>query len=180
MATATGKNQCAICQKEKRTVLCDGCLKTFCYSHLNDHRQELSKEFDEVQVIRDIFRQTLAEQISDPRKHHLIVEINQWEQESIKKIQNAAEDARQQLLQHVTSHATNIEKRLTKLTEQLRQSREENDFVETDINQWKEQLQQLNEELTKPSTVTLQQDTIPLVYKLSIYTASKMQIKFCV
>jgi hypothetical protein len=50
----------------------------------------------------------------------------------------------------------------------LRQSREENDFVETDLRHWKKQLTQLTQELSKPSNILLQQDSGPLVTKISV------------
>ena len=166
--TTIGRNHCAICGKERRTVSCDGCLQTFCYNHLNDHRQELSKQLDEVEVTRDLFRQILTEQTSQPRKHTLMKEIDEWERDSIKKIQESAEEARQQLFRHITEHIKDIETRLSKLTDQLRTSRQENDFIETDLNQWKEELQRLKEELSKPSNIALRRDTIPLVTKINV------------
>ena len=166
-AATTGKSHCAICGKERRTVLCDGCLQTFCYNHLNDHRQELSKQLDEVEVTRDLFRQSLTEQTSQPRKHTLMKEIDEWERDSIKKIQDTAEEARQQLFHHITGHIQDIETRLSELTDQLRTSRQDNDFIETDLHQWKEELQRLKEELSKPPNITLRRNTIPLVTKSS-------------
>jgi DNA repair exonuclease SbcCD ATPase subunit len=174
MATPTGKNHCAICGKERRTVLCDGCSQTFCYNHLNDHRQELSKQLDEVEVTRDLFRQTLTEQTSQPRKHQLMKEIDDWERDSINKIQQAANEARQLLSKHINGHITEIEVQLNKLTDQLRQSRQDNDFVETDLNQWKEELHRLKEELTKPSSIRLQRDFAPLVTKINVDLPSEI------
>jgi chromosome segregation ATPase len=174
MATATGKNQCAICGKERRTVLCDGCSQTFCYNHLGDHRQELSKQLDEIEVTRDLFRQTLTEQTSQPRKHPLMKKIDDWERDSINKIRQTAEEARQLLFQHTAGHITGLEVKLNKLTEQVRRSREDNDFVETDLNQWKEELHRLQEELTKPSNIILQQDSTPLVTKINVDLPSRI------
>jgi chromosome segregation ATPase len=174
MATATGKNHCAICGKERRTVLCDGCSQTFCYNHLNDHRQELSKQLDEVEVTRDLFRQTLTEQTSQPRKHSLMKEIDDWECESINKIKQAANEARQLLSKHINGHIIEIEAQLNKVTNQLRQSRQDNDFVETDLNQWKEELHRLTEKLTKPSSIILRRDSAPLVNKINVDLPSKV------
>jgi hypothetical protein len=72
MASGTGKARCVTCDKEKSAVRCEGCLQAFCYDHLTDHRQELSRQFDEIEVNRDLFRQTLTEQENDPQKHALI------------------------------------------------------------------------------------------------------------
>ena len=72
MAIATGKARCNMCSKEKSTVRCEGYLQIFCFNHLISHRQELSKQLDEIEVNRDLFRQTLNEQINDGQKHFLI------------------------------------------------------------------------------------------------------------
>ena len=83
MATANSKARCVICGKEKATLICGGCSQDFCYKHLGDHRQELSKELDDIEVTRDLFRQTFNEQISDPEKHSIIKQINTWERFSL-------------------------------------------------------------------------------------------------
>jgi uncharacterized protein (DUF3084 family) len=61
-----------------------------------------------------------------------------------------------------------IEVEFKKLTDQLRHSRQENDFVETDLHHWKKQLTKLTKELSKPSNISLQQDTKPLVTKIYV------------
>ncbi len=50
---------------------CGGCLQEFCFNHWGDHRQELSKHLDKIEVSRDLFRQTLTEQTTDQQKHAL-------------------------------------------------------------------------------------------------------------
>ncbi|CAF3290044.1 unnamed protein product [Rotaria sp. Silwood2] len=169
MATATtDRNLCDTCGKAKGISKCEGCAKIFCYSHFGDHRQELNKQLDEVEVIRDLYRQTLTEQTADPQRDELVQQINHWESDSIKKIQETAEVARQILFRHTNGHIKQIEFKLNKLTDQLRQSHQENDFVETDLHQWKEQLAQLSRELTNPSSIILRQDLEPLVTKIYV------------
>jgi hypothetical protein len=58
MATTTIKNRCVICDKEKGSFKCEGCLQTFCNKHFNDHRQELSIKLYEIEVNRDFLWQT--------------------------------------------------------------------------------------------------------------------------
>jgi ABC-type transporter Mla subunit MlaD len=134
MATAAGRSRCVTCDKDKATLRCGGCLQEFCYKHIADHRQELNKQLDEVEVNRDLFRQTLTEQTTDPQKNTLIQQINEWERDSITKIRQTAEEARETLLKHTTGHIRKVEIDLNKLTEQLRQNREEDDFFETDLH----------------------------------------------
>ncbi len=172
MAKAVGKIRCVTCGKDKAIFKCGGCQQDFCYNHSTDHRQELSKQLDEIEVTRDIFRQTLTEQTDEPQKNSLVQQIDKWEQDSIKKIRQAAEEARQELLQYTDRHIRQIETKLNRLTDQLRQSREENDFVETDLQRWKQELTQLTNQLVKPSNITLRQDSTPLVTKLSVNTSA--------
>ncbi len=98
----------------------------------------------------------------------MIQQIDRWERDSINKIRQTAQEARQLLLQHTTRHVKQMEVKLNKLTDQLRQGREENDFVETDLRHWNEELIQLTDELKKPSNITLRHDSKPFVTKLCV------------
>ncbi|CAF1448999.1 unnamed protein product [Adineta steineri] len=163
MATVASKAQCVTCGKEKSTVRCDGCSQPFCYNHLVDHRQELDKQLDEIEVSRDLFRQTLTEQSAKPENLTLIKQIDEWEQDSIDKIRQTANEARQTILQHSTKYLTDLETKLNTLTKELRESRAENDFIEADLQRWRTQLTEMNNELVKPLTITIHQDWKPLI-----------------
>jgi hypothetical protein len=173
VAMATVKSRCAICSKEKAILKCGGCIQDFCYNHFGDHRQQLNQQLEEVEVNRDLFRQTITEQTAESQRHPLINQVDQWERDSIIKIQQTAEEARQILLQHTTEHVKQIEVKLKQLTDQLRQGREENDFVETDIRRWNQQLTQLTNELNKPSNILLRHDSKPFVTKLYVDIATR-------
>jgi chromosome segregation ATPase len=168
MTTALGKNRCVSCEKDKATLRCGGCLQEYCFNHSLDHRQELNKQLDDVEVARHLFRQTLLQQTNDPEKHQLIQQINDWEYDSITKIRQTAEEARQTLLKHTSGQVKQIEADLNKLTDQLRHSREDNDFYETDLRYWNEELKRLAKELAKPSNINLRQDTTPLISKITV------------
>ena len=168
MTTTLGKNRCIKCEKNKSTLRCGGCLEEYCINHSLDHRQELNKQLDDVDLARHLFRQALLQQTIDPEKHALIQQINNWERESIVKIRQTAEEARQTLLKHTAGQVKQIEIDLNKLTDQLRQSREDNDFYETDLRFWNEELKRLANELAKPSNINLRQETTPLINKISV------------
>jgi DNA helicase IV len=168
MATATSKTHCVKCGKEKATMRCGGCLKEFCFKHLGDHRQDLNKEFDEIEVNRDLFRQSLTQHIEQPNNHTLIQPINQWEQNSIKIIQKTADEARQLLLKNTNYHIHQIETKLNVLTNQLRQSRDEDDFHELNLHQFRQELTRLTEELTKPSNILIREDSTSFISKIIV------------
>ena len=164
MAKLPGRNRCMTCDKERATLRCGGCLQEYCFNHSTDHRQELSKQLDEIEVSRDLFRQALTEQITNSHQHALAEQINDWEREAVKKIQQTAEKERQNLSAYTTEHHKQLEVDLNKLTDALRQSREEYDFYETDIRQWKEELTRLMQELSKPVHIVLKK----ILHHLSI------------
>ena len=167
MASAIGKTRCATCGKGNAILKCGGCAQDFCYNHFGDHRQQLNTRFEEIEVTRDVFRQTLSEQMATTQKNSLMQQIDHWEKESIDKIRKAAEEARQILRRHTNKHFQQVEVTLNNLTDQLRQSRGENDFVETDLHRWNKQLTQLTNELNHP-LYSLQQDTKPLVNQIHV------------
>jgi len=168
MATTTSKSRCATCGKENAILKCGGCSQDFCYNHFGNHRQQLNSQLEEVEINRDLFRQTLSEQTSNPQKHLLIQQIDRWERDSISQIQQTAEEARQIIFQHTTGHMKQVEVKLDQLTSELRKSREENDFVETDLRAWIERLTQLTNELNRPSNISLRYDSKPFVSKIYV------------
>ncbi|CAF0715386.1 unnamed protein product [Adineta steineri] len=168
MATVASKARCVTCGKEKSTVRCDGCSQPFCYNHLVDHRQELDKQLDEIEVSRDLFRQTLTDQSAKPENQALIKQIDEWEQNSITKIRQTANEARQIILQHTTKYLTEMEIKLNALTKQLRESRGENDFIEADLQQWNTQLTEMKNELDNPSTISIQHGSTPLITTIRV------------
>jgi DNA-binding PucR family transcriptional regulator len=176
MTTATGKTRCVRCGKERATLRCGGCLEEFCSKHLGDHQQELNKQFDEIEVSRDLFRQSLTEQIEKPNNNMLIKQIDKWEHNSIKTIQQTAEEARQILFKNTNEYIHSVEIKLNELTNQLRQCRQEDDFNEINLRQFQEELKQLTKELSKPSNISIREDSTPFIKKLSVSVSGKRVI----
>ena len=173
MATVTNRTMCAICDEERAIMKCEGCLQTFCYNHIMDHRQELSKQLDEIEVIRDTIQQSIIEQTTELGKRAFTQQIDEWERESINKIRQTAEEVRQLLLKHTAEHATRKEVELNRLTNLLQASRQKNDFVETELIQWKVELTRIQEELETLHNIKIRPDAEILVNKISINITCK-------
>ncbi|UJR07075.1 hypothetical protein I4U23_011363 [Adineta vaga] len=78
------KMQCSTCKKDKITYFCRGCLKEYCFLHLEEHRQAINGDLDE--IVND-FNQ-FQQEIHDGKQNSILIkQINEWEQESIEKIQ---------------------------------------------------------------------------------------------
>ena len=173
MASASGRNRCVACGKERATSKCAGCSQDFCFNHLAEHRQGLSKQLDEIEVDRDTIQQTILQQTNELKTHPLIKQIDQWEESSIKKIQKVANEARQLTLRQAAKSIHQIEAKLNQLTEQLRRSREEEDITENDLKKWKNEMTQLTEQFTRPSNVQIQESSISLVHYLQVDVIGK-------
>ena len=172
MATGTRKTCCAACGKDA-IFKCEGCLQSFCHPHVSDHRQELNAQLDEIEDNRNRFWQTLLGKTTEPHKNALIQQINTWENDSIQKIRKTADEIRQILLRHAEEHINPIESELNRLTDQLRRSREECSFIETDLQQWKEELIQLSDEFAETPNITIKEHSTPLVTTVQVDISGK-------
>jgi hypothetical protein len=172
MATGLRKH-CVKCGRAKATLKCAGCSQDFCYDHLPDHRQELSEQLDEIEVNRNLLRQTLNEQTNNSKQHSLIKQVDQWEKDSIQIIEQTAKQCRDLLLEHTTKSINQIEINLAKLTDEMRILRKENDFNEIELDQLKNKLAQLTKELDKPPNVSVQQGSTSLINKICIVASSR-------
>ncbi|CAF0748686.1 unnamed protein product [Adineta steineri] len=181
MASKSERTRCITCDKEKRAVRCEGCYQLFCYEHFTDHRQALSRQLDQIEASRDLFRQKFNEQASHPQTsssshsqvHLLMRQVDQWEEESIKTIQQTASECRQLLIQNTSRSAPQTETNLAKLTEEIRQTRKENDFNEIDLKKFDEQLKQLSIDIDKSSHMAVQQSSTSLIKKLSVVISAR-------
>ena len=175
MATANNKSRCTTCGKDiKVTYKCEGCSQSFCVNHLAKHHQELGQQLDEIENERNIFRQILSEQSTDPYKHVLFEQINQWEEKSIVKIKQTAEETRELLLKHKNEHMKIIEMKLIELTEEMKELRSENDFNEINLNELKEKLKELEEQLNQPENITIKEDlsSSSFINRISLHISS--------
>jgi hypothetical protein len=170
MASSTRK-QCGNEDNCKQTGVanCEGCSQVFCIKHFNDHRRSLDEEMNVILSEYNDFKNLIIQEPTNSKIQLTIQEINDWEQESVKKIQQKAAELRDELVQIKTTHIEYLSVRFQSLTEQIKKGKEEDDFIETDLRRWKKRLDDLKSNLTSPSIVILNQhDNIPLVYNMSV------------
>lgn len=98
-ASSISKAPCATCDCKAIGVFkCEGCGQVFCRKHVGEHREILNHQLDEIVIEFDGLQQFVAENNDRVRQQHiLIAEVNKWEQDSIEKIRQTANEARQQL-----------------------------------------------------------------------------------
>jgi hypothetical protein len=138
---------------------------------VGEHRQELNKQMDEVTTNHDQLQQTIAEQEAQPNCHPLMKKIDEWEEQSINKIHQAADNAREQLLTIIDRYKTQVKNDLAYLTTELSKARNEDDYVETDLKEWTKRLDKLKIDLIAAETIDFSEDNdeISLISKFFIH-----------
>ncbi|CAF3208765.1 unnamed protein product [Rotaria socialis] len=147
---------CTICQtladeKPKPGILpCLGCQQLFCYQHIGQHRQNLADQLDTV-VINE--RNNLFENISkleencDQYVEQQLKEINDWELKSFEIIKETAENARLTLHAMALNECVGLRERFTRLTTELTNKQQTDNYFEQDIQVLKHKFQQLKHDI---------------------------------
>ena len=171
MASSALRKQCAHDNgcKQMAAALCEGCSQALCTKHFIVHRRLLGEEMNVIISEYDELQHTLNQQTANADSHPLLEQINEWEQESIAGIQQKAKELRQELLELTTVHLDGLSKKLRHLSEKLKEGREHDSFVETDLHVWKKALDDLKANLTSPSTFSISRhDKDPLVQNVAV------------
>jgi len=143
-SSAVVKRQCATCEKNTGIFICGGCSQAFCTRHASEHRQVLGKQMDEIILEHDQLWQSINEQNNQCSS---MKEIDEWERQSIDQIHRTAENVRQELKQCMIKRTEHVQTVVQKLKEQLNEARIEDDFIETDLKLWSDQIDKLKTDL---------------------------------
>jgi hypothetical protein len=173
MATPTGRARCVKCEKERIAYKCEGCLEYFCLIHLPEHHQILGKELEEIENKRNLFREILIQQKTNTEKHLLIEQIHQWKHQSIHRIETTAREAERLVFKSLHEQIGQTEIQLKNFTEQLQTIREDDDFNEIVLSQLREKLKELEEQLNKPSNISIQEDSSSFIKQISVVISSR-------
>ena len=95
----SSKTSCTACEnKDIRGIFkCEGCSQIFCLKHTNEHRQILNLHLDEILLEHENLLNTLNDNNKQQPSSILFDQIDQWENDAVKKIQQTAEDLRLQI-----------------------------------------------------------------------------------
>ncbi|CAF4801901.1 unnamed protein product, partial [Rotaria sp. Silwood1] len=136
MTTVDESNLCSICSKPSARRFCIGCKKYFCPKDFKEHEQQLSTKFDnEIVILHDeVLNQIQKLEKSNYFSTDLFDQIEQWKKTTINKVEKAAERARHELIELIDKQKIIITKQLEPITKEIRCRREEENFVENDID----------------------------------------------
>ncbi|CAF1562458.1 unnamed protein product, partial [Adineta steineri] len=100
-------------------------------------------------------------------------QINQWEIESIEKIQQKAQEYRELVVKPSQTCINDVEMKFKDLNEQIKQMQKENEFNEINLNYLKNQFKEITQELNNPLKISIKEDSQTFIHELSIILSKK-------
>ena len=166
MASSSMRQPCVKCPKALGNLICGGCQQWLCTKHFTEHQQELGLEMDQISQEYDDLHQEMI--IHDKFDSSLFSRINSWEEKSIEKIRQVAEETRCHLRKHLDQTKIQLETSLHHISRELQISREMENYTEIELNNWMKQLKTLRYQLENPLIVDLRYDTheMPQIIRL--------------
>ena len=170
--------RCSNCEKGVGICFCTGCKKYFCKKDFNNHREILNNEL--YGFIED--RNTLQEKLNkatQPKDIHspLLLQIDEWQKATIENVKQAAEQARQHVMQILSSKKIKIISEFEKFSQDLIDLKETEDFVEPDLRRLRQTINQLDQDLkqlTEPPAIELHvEESEKVAWNRLIYVTDK-------
>ncbi|CAF5222283.1 unnamed protein product, partial [Rotaria magnacalcarata] len=141
-------NRCSVCTKRAGTCFCPGCNAYFCDDDFHSHRGKLLNELDGLTIDRNEIQAKITEAFSNNQSvKNVLVKIDEWQQKNIERIKQAADTAKQQVLQIMNAKQKDIKIRFQTLSQELQELRDTKGVVEQDIARLQQEIRQINDEL---------------------------------
>ncbi len=143
---------CSKCEKGRGTSFCVGCQAYFCRRCHEQHRQEMANQLEGFIGNHNELRQQINKKTEEKNfDSSLLIEIEDWQTKTIEKVKRVAEQAKQQVVKLLNSKKTEIKSEFEKFSEELIQLKENDDFLEYDLERLKQTVDQLNQKLKELS-----------------------------
>jgi hypothetical protein len=153
MMISNGLNKvCGRCRNgSEGEFTCNRCQQSFCWEHLTDHRQDIQKQMDTLTQNHYLLKRDWED---ESYHQELLHKIDQWEKESIEKIQMTADLARVDLRALIKQEKDNLKTSI----EQIDKSRQLNHFSEIHIKEWTQQIKNLHTQIERSFNIEIKQD----------------------
>lgn len=142
---------CRKCAKNISIRPCFEYEQSLCRKHWKKHREILAEQLNEFHRKQGRFQEELNR---DTFHHPLLTSIYAWERKSIRKIQEIAETAREDLQQWTERTKKEVKQSL----EQISSTKKSDDYTELDLQKWTKQLEEFRNLFEKPTTISLIED----------------------
>lgn len=171
------KKRCIKCDDNENSsglFTCNGCDRTFCARHVNQHRDELNNQLE---IVVQEYDSIKAQILQSPSDHALLKEINSWEKKSILKIQKIAELARSDLQQLMNSSKQRLINISEDIGANIRSARKTDTFSEIDLDEWKKTMDELKTNMDSSIACDLIKDKNSPIYLIKIQLNNPADVK---
>jgi hypothetical protein len=155
MSSATIKKSCATCRKSGDVFTCRGCRLAFCAKHVDEHREKLSRDVENLAEEHELLRREINR---ENEAELLLATVDIWEKQSITKISLAAETARTDLRQWIDRNNLEVKIPFERITNELRACQQADDYTETDLKRWIQQLEEYRNKMEKLPMIDMMDD----------------------
>ncbi|CAF1053751.1 unnamed protein product [Didymodactylos carnosus] len=170
MASSSNYNPCSntSCSKGIGILMCQGCQRIFCRKHSNEHHQELGRELENIAFEHNATQQQLKQLHMNDDK--LKKQIDEWEQGAINRIKAVAEKVRNEIQQLLHGNTLILVKRLNEIADEITLRRETEDYLETDLNKWTQQLNETKDKMHKVTDIQIHDDAFCKINMIKVQT----------
>ncbi len=148
---ATPKN-CSKCETGAGVNFCIGCEAYFCEEDYQHHRGKMADELCRLiecgNALQDKINRATQHKYSNSS---LLIQIDEWQRVTIEKVEQIAEQARQQVVKLLNSKDMEIKTQFEKFSQELIQLKETENLVERDLERLEQTIYQLNQDLKRLS-----------------------------
>ncbi|CAF2325234.1 unnamed protein product [Rotaria sp. Silwood2] len=135
------------CTERNSNIRCEGCEQLYCLPCMNTHHKELIIQFELLFGIQNELKESfniVESNWQNKKEFSCLFEIDQWEQEIINRIRQIAENARTTVNDMMIKNMSDIRQRIDQLTFDMQQRQQEGNYLDNDIIEIRNQLEQLN------------------------------------
>ena len=158
------KDHCVICGRNNGILSCHGCRLTYCGKHVIKHRHDLGERLYDIMYDFDSLRDDIDQTMND---YFYYQKSDKWEKETIKRVQFAAQAARDDLRDILEKSRRRLIRLTNEVSVQMKSARKADDFAENEISKWAKQLNELRAEMKSAYSVQLIEDQRYPIYPIT-------------
>ena len=143
-------------QKDQWYLFLRGCKAYFCGKDFTEHRGGLRNELDGLSDNSNDLKDKINKTPESNESHiSLLTRIDEWQQTTIEKVKQVAEEVRKEIIKLMTSEKMQLTNQLESLVQEFNELRETEGFVEQDLTRLKQIIHQLNEDFKNLTQLTI-------------------------
>jgi hypothetical protein len=171
---------CSLCNNPMGIYTCHGCCRAFCVEHSVTHRNQLQAQLRDLRHRHNAMQTNVNNYNPQNDRRNLIEEINNWKQQSIQKIEQAAREALTNVMGMLSVNGqSQLDPLLechTAFADRLQQAETTKDFRERHLDYWQQFLDDLQQNFNRFRTahIGIEYCKMPFISKIIVRGSPSM------